>query len=220
MKRKYIKYIGMVGLLLSCSIKSHALLDWETTQIVQKANPLDSSISATFTFTNIGDDTVTIKEIKSSCGCTTAALEERVYASGESGKIIATLDMASRQGLQSKTIQVHTDDEDQPTILTMKTLIPKILNIQPAFVFWKRGKEPDIKTIDLEVGLEELMHITRASSDNGNIEVQFNEVEAGKKYQIMLFPTNTDEVTKAKITLKTDFPEDKPKTFYVYAHVK
>ena len=49
-----------------------------------------------------------------------------------------------------------------PTV--MKTQIPKILDIQPAFVFWKQGEVPDIKTIDLKVGLTEAMHITKASS--------------------------------------------------------
>jgi hypothetical protein len=199
---------------------AHALLNWETTQITQKADPLDISVAATFKFTNIGDTAVTFGEIKPSCGCTTAKLDKKVYQPGESGEITGILDIGSRQGLQTKSIRVTTDDEDEPTVLVMKTQIPKILDIQPAFIFWKQGEVPDMKTIDLKVGLTEAMHITEASSDNSNVEVQLEEIEPGKKYRLILFPTSTDELIKAKISLSTDFPKDKPKTFYVYAHVK
>jgi len=209
----------IILLLICMTVKSYALLDWETTQVTQKADPLAESVSATFRFKNIGDKVVTIKEVKPSCGCTTAALAKMSYGPGESGEIVAKLDIGSRQGLQSKSIQVTSDGEDAPTVLTMKTLIPKILEMQPAFVFWQKGEVPDTKTINLSVGVDAL-HIVKAESDNANVSVQLDEVEPGKRYRLTVFPASTDELLKVRITLVTDYPKDKPKTFYVFAHVK
>lgn len=210
----------LLAMLFVSVANLYGLMDWETTQVTQEADPLDSSVSATFKFENIGGSEVTITDIRSSCGCTTAELEQKTYAPGEKGEINAKFNIGSRQGLQIKRIRVTTNEGEQPTVLTMKTLIPKVLDIQPAFVFWKQGEVPDMKTIDLKVGLDEPMRIIKASSSNSAVEVQLKEVEAGKRYQLILFPTSTDSRTKARITLNTDYPKDNPKTFYVYAHVK
>lgn len=199
---------------------SYALISWDNTQITQKADPMAESVSATFKFTNIGDHPVEIKDVKPSCGCTTAKLDKKTYAPGESGEITATLNIGNRQGLQSKSITVTTDDDEQPTILMMKTLIPEVVSIQPAFVFWQQGDVPDIKTINIKVGLDEPIHVVKVESDTSTVGVQLEEVQAGKHYRINLYPTSTDELAKARITIKTDYPKDKPKTFYVYAHVK
>lgn len=217
---RYIPTQSILSLFLLMAVQAHALVSWETTQITQKVDPLAEQVTAVYRFKNIGDEPVTITEIKSSCGCTTAALEKKTYAPGESGQIEATLKIGSRQGLQTKTIRVSTDAEDQPTVLTMKTLIPEVMKIQPAFVFWQQGEVPDIKTIDLKVGLQEPMHVVKATSDSSLVGVQLEEVERGKHYRLNLFPTGTDETAKARITVETDFPKESPKTFYVYAHVK
>lgn len=215
-----MKKYPMIALLLFAAANAHAVISWETTQITQKADPLNESVSAMFKFKNIGDSVITIKEIKPSCGCTTATLEKKTYAPGESGEITATLTIGSRQGLQSKTIRVMTDSEETPTVLTMKTLIPEIVSIQPSFVFWKRGEEPDIKSINLKVGLDEPIHVIKAGSESSSVSVQLEEVVAGKHYRLNLFPASTDELAKARITIVTDYPKNKPRTFYVYAHIK
>lgn len=214
-----MKKYSIVALLLLAAANAYGDISWETTQITQTADPLSESVSATFKFKNVGDFVITIKEIKPGCGCTTATLEKKTYAPGESGEITATLTIGNRQGLQSKAIRVTTDGGEAPTVLTMKTLIPEILGIQPTFVFWQKGEAPAVKTINLNVGIDE-MHIIKAQSDNNNMTVQLDEIEPGKRYRISLFPASTNDLLKARITLVTDYPKNKPKIFYVFAHVK
>lgn len=206
--------------MLCLTLPSYAALEWETVQITQKASPLVESISATFRFQNKGDKVVTIKEVKSSCGCTTTTLAKMTYKPGESGEIVAKLDIGSRQGLQSKPIQVFSDDRETPVTLMMHTQIPKLLDIPTTFVFWQKGLAPDAKTIDLTVGIEEPVRVVSAQSDNSSVAVQLDEVEPGKRYRLTVAPTSTDELVKARITLVTDFPKEKPRTFYLFAHVK
>lgn len=115
---------------------------------------------------------------------------------------------------------MKTDDSDTPTVLTMKTLIPKLLDIQPAFVAWKRCVAPDARTVIATIGADEAVHIIKVETDNPAVQVQLEETEPGTTYRLTLFPASTDEPLTARSTLSTDFPRDKPRTFYLLAHVK
>ena len=70
------------------------------------------------------------------------------------------------------------------------------------------------------MGLDEAVHIVSATSNHSDVQVQLNEIEKGRRYTLEVFPTNTDRDLRARIDLKTDFPAERPKTFYVYAQVK
>jgi len=205
-----------------CFFTSQALakLQWATFTQTQIAQPTSAEVFAVYAFTNKGEAPVSIVSIESSCGCTTAELEKKTYAPGESGEIVAKFKIGGRQGFQTKTIQVKTDDSDTPTVLTMKTLIPKLLDLQPAFVAWKRGVAPDARTVIATIGADEAVHITKVETDNPAVQVQLEETEPGKTYRLTLFPDSTDEPLTARITLSTDFPREKPRTFYLLAHVK
>ena len=79
--------------------------------------------------------------MRTSCGCTTAALKKNDVAPGEKGEIVATLKTGDRVGQQAKTVTVETDDPKNPqTVLTLKANIAQLLELQPAFVFWRRTK--------------------------------------------------------------------------------
>ena len=67
-------------------------------------------VTVTFPFKNVSDRTITIDNIRASCGCTVPELEKKVFAPGESDVIKATFDSARRQGVNTKTITVNTDD--------------------------------------------------------------------------------------------------------------
>jgi hypothetical protein len=76
------------------------------------------------------------------------------------------------------------------------------------------------KAITLTVGIDEPVHIVRVGSDNPSINVDLETIEDGKRYRINLFPISTDDAGMARIKIMTDYPKDKPRTFYVLARVK
>ena len=194
-------------------------IQWEATTIVQTASVLAENVDGTFRFTNNGSEPVTFLAIKPSCGCTTTAMAKMTYLPGESGALTAKFNIGDRQGLQSKTIMVTIEGESAPTVLTMKTTIPKALEIKPSFVFWQQGDELDLKNVNLFVSAEG-MHIVSATSDNNDVNVSLVTVVDGKHYRLNMTPVKTDMPLKAKITLKTDYPASQPKTYVVYAYVK
>lgn len=199
---------------------SFAGLQWTTTEATQTVGALAEEAVSLFSFKNVGDSTVTITAITSNCGCTTAGLEKKIYEPGEVGEISAKFKIGGRQGLQIKTVQVITDDGSAPTVLTMKTTIPRLVEIAPAFVFWKKGEAPDMKTVTLSIGADDPIRILAAESENATVTVQLEEIEAGKKYRIDLFPNSTDETLTARVKVTTDYPPDKPRTYYLFAHIK
>ena len=69
-----------------------------------------------FTFTNTGTDPVQITDIQSSCYCTTAFLNDKNIAPGQSGQIEVTLKVPSKNEKVKERVQLHTDSPVQPTL--------------------------------------------------------------------------------------------------------
>ena len=74
----------------------------------------DKPVTYKFEFTNTSDRVVTIKNVQTSCGCTTAPLTKRTFAPGESYGIDVTFNPQNRRGRELKTIHVDTDDAGFP----------------------------------------------------------------------------------------------------------
>ncbi|MBV9130609.1 MAG: DUF1573 domain-containing protein, partial [Verrucomicrobia bacterium] len=83
-------------------------LTWETTERTFNSKPEDKEVIAKYKFTNTGAETVKIQNVRTSCGCTTAALNKSDYAPGESGEIEAKFTFSGRTGRQEKSIIVST----------------------------------------------------------------------------------------------------------------
>src|SRR5215211_5866677 len=75
------------------------------------ATPEDKAVEARFTFKNTGPETIKIKRVQSSCGCTTARPSKNTFAPGETGQIDVKFTFGSRRGPSQKAIFVQSDDK-------------------------------------------------------------------------------------------------------------
>ncbi|MBK6774112.1 MAG: DUF1573 domain-containing protein [Ignavibacteria bacterium] len=75
-----------------------------------------------FKFTNDGEGALVITSVQPSCGCTGVVMDEKKeFAQGEEGEIKITFNTQGRQGMNSKTVTVNTNDPANPVmILTFK----------------------------------------------------------------------------------------------------
>lgn len=73
-------------------------------------------VSHQFIITNIGDSPLTIKNVRTSCGCTVADLEKTVLAAGESEVLRADLSTNGYHGRIEKRIYVESDDHTNALI--------------------------------------------------------------------------------------------------------
>jgi uncharacterized protein (DUF58 family) len=71
-------------------------------------------VDYTFKIENKGNSTLTIKDIRTSCGCTAALLSKDSIEPGSQGTLQVELDTKNRSGKMSRTITVRTNDPNEP----------------------------------------------------------------------------------------------------------
>src|ERR1700720_3929870 len=118
-------------------------LAWDKDTLTVDAGPDQKEVRAEFPFHNDGDRSITIESITPGCGCTTASLDKKTYAVGESGKIQVVFTVGERTGLQEKYIMVQTDDprKTEPVELLLRINIHSYLHLEPHALFWNVGDE-------------------------------------------------------------------------------
>jgi hypothetical protein len=196
-------------------------LKWENTEQTFSAKPLDKVIVAKFRFTNIGNTSLKITDLRPSCGCTTAALQKKECGPGESGEIEARFKFDGRVGHQEKWIKVTTDwVPPQPTILRMTVNIPEVITIQPELVIWRVGEQPKPKTIRVAIPGDVPAKIVSIQPDNRSVKLELREVRPGKELEVKVTPVNTSGPENATLLIRTDYPPENPATHYAYVRVK
>jgi len=76
-----------------------------------------------FSLQNIGDETLIIKGIKSSCGCTAAMMESKEIPPGKEAKIQIVVDTTGKELNIEKTITVISNDSLRPEIVLSVSLV-------------------------------------------------------------------------------------------------
>lgn len=91
------------------------------------------TVTEEFPFTNSGNATLVIEDLKSSCGCTKAVKGSREIPPRGTSKIIAAFDTNGlRAGAKLKTIFVHSNDPDRPVVkLIIRADVVKELSVEP-----------------------------------------------------------------------------------------
>lgn len=77
---------------------------------------VDRKVSHRFKATNTGGAPLQIKQVAPSCGCTYTMVGQWYLKPGESTEIDATFNPAGMRGVVRKSMQVISDDPDNPTI--------------------------------------------------------------------------------------------------------
>lgn len=204
-----------------CAGSAFGQLAWDNTEQTFNSKPRDQAVVAKYKFTNTGNKPIKIENVRTSCGCTTAALSKTEYAPGESGEIEAKFVFSGRTGRQEKTILVTTSAApEQPTILKLHVYIQEVVKIEPEFVLWKVGEQPDPKSIHIAVADDASVKILSVTSDNPALKVKLTELKPGKEYEAQITPESAAQPVAATLMIRTDYPPDNPETKYAYARVK
>jgi len=74
----------------------------------------NSLVSHTFVLRNVGDETLTITNVSTSCGCATTALAKRELAPEESVDLQATVNTTGFRGTVTRTVSVTSSDPVHP----------------------------------------------------------------------------------------------------------
>jgi hypothetical protein len=212
---------AILSFFFACTTPVFAQLHWENVQQTFAPGPLDKSVVAKYRFTNIGPSPVTINDVQTSCGCTTAVPKKWEYAPGESGEIEATFQFAGHIGRQEKWIFVTTNlAPREPTLLRLIVNIPIAITIEPEFLMWRVDEPAQPKTIRILVAESFPAKIVSVQADNSGVKLGLHEVRPGKEMEVTVTPPDTSKPGSAVLSIRTDYPPENPETHYAYARVK
>jgi hypothetical protein len=195
---------------------ARAELKWEQTAIELHPAANDKQAVGHFKYQNTGKTPVHFKSVHASCGCTTAQTQKDEVPPGGTGEITATFNIGDRTGTQVKTVTVETDDAaNTKTVLTLRTIIPQQLEINPTFVFWKQGDKADPKTITVKVGKEFTVKHIKVTSSSPDFQTKVEETGKGE-FKVDVQPKETNNLVASTLSIQ---PEDSQKVFYATARI-
>jgi hypothetical protein len=180
-----------------------AELVFESQQIELQAALTDEKAEAVFRFRNEGDESVTIKWVKSSCGCTVPELDKNEYAPGETGEIRALFTFGSRSGKQQKRITVETNEGSGKVYpLMVVTHIPQWGSLQPQLLRWSLDQDLSSKEIRLQIELPEQVSVTGRTMEMEHFSIEETGSDPGMRvYSVTPKATTTRITERFEVTL-------------------
>ncbi len=109
MKRLFIMILVP---LLTVTLAATAKITFEKTELDFGELESGKVVDMEYKFKNSGDETLIIKNISSSCGCTVTKVEKKEYQPGEEGTIPVKFFSRGYNGKVTKTITVATNDPE------------------------------------------------------------------------------------------------------------
>jgi Protein of unknown function (DUF1573) len=213
------KILSIVVAMAAFALTARSELAFEKTELELHPVAGDETAVGHFKYQNKGDKPVAIKSVTTSCGCT-AATAKNGADPNEKGEVTATFKIGDRTGTQQKAITVVTDDPTHPTTtLTLKVVIPQVLQLQPAFLFWQAGEPAKSKTIVAKAGKDISIKNLDVSSSSPDFLAKVEPGSVAGEFRINIEPKQTNQVTTATLTIKPALPNGKPKVFYASARV-
>ena len=205
------------------AIPSFASLEWETTSKNITVHPLQTSATIEYNFINISSDSVTIIELKPSCGCTSGSVDKVTYAPTESGTVYLTFNLEKREGAQRKGISIKTSDSPtKPVMLYVST------NIHPTYKFsvkrltWVAGENRAPKSCRITNAHEASFRLAKAVPAREGVEVELKPIREGYEYELVVTPSLDLKNTLIPISIHPEIPDGltKVRIFTIYALLK
>ncbi|MBN1997437.1 DUF1573 domain-containing protein [candidate division KSB1 bacterium] len=169
----------------------------------------DQVIEHTFKFTNVGDDTLIIQSVKSSCGCTGALMSNKNILPGDSGELVATFNIGRRKGRQNKTITVRTND---PTNYAVKfALVGDIftpIDINPMnllFSSLEMGKT-DAAQVTIKNNTEKTIIFDTPKCEIAEVKLSLSRKQLAPQQSAMLMATYTPDASVGRLLGTVNIP--------------
>jgi len=139
------KILGLIAVILITTAsyaQAGAKIEFKSDTVDYGTTSKDSDNGIrTFEFTNTGDAPLTIKDVKSSCGCTVPSWPKESIAPGKSGKIEVKYNMSP--GPIRKTITVQSNAINQPDGVVALKLKGDVVKKEEVNVLQKKKAAPN-----------------------------------------------------------------------------
>lgn len=211
--------------LLFAAVAQAVELEFPELRKVVDAPADGKSVIVDFPFTNKTTKPVTITKCDTKCACLTVQVSggKFTYAPGESGVVRTTMDLGNLLGAQEKSIDMWLGNapSDKPSLsLDLVVNIPVVISLGPKTVYWGIDSKPEPKTIHIVMDYKKPIHITNVTGPKDSFHYELKTVEMGKKYDIVVTPSDTKVPVLSVLRIETDCEISKHKTQQVFAQVR
>ena len=173
--------------------------------------PSGESVQATFTLRNGGDEPLHIAYVRTSCGCTTTALEKRDLAPGEETPLIATLSLKNRSGPQNKHLTIGSNDPDHPDIqaIVQGTAIRHLTLIPSTVTFFSAPQGQTItRTVEIRSDSSTPFNILSIEASHPDLAIEVTSLSASAyRISLTLPPTWPAGRIDESLRIHTDHPQ-------------
>lgn len=164
-----------------------------------------------YSFKNIGNATLKIDRIQSTCGCTVPQLKKKEYAPGESGVIKITFRAPSTKGSVTKHLYIMSNDPKQPRFeLSVKVSVAVKVSISPENVKLHLNEDnagmPKIVVKSLD---EREFSIKSITIGREVMKVPFDPAKKAKEFVLepVVNKDKLNEFNTGVVQVKTDHPQ-------------
>lgn len=190
----------LILILFAVPALTMAGLEWDTTLMKLKAEPGQAFSAVEFVGTNTGTAPVVIDSLKSSCGCTTGAIGQKVVAPGEKTAIQLRFEFGVREGVHRKQVEVITTDGKRH-VLSVQVDIPRSYKIVPKLLRWSLSEGRAPKVVRMINESDQAIHLVYAQSSIPFFDVELNVIEPGFEYEVRVTPAETGDSARGVVTM-------------------
>jgi hypothetical protein len=182
-------------------------------------------IKHTFIFTNIGDQTLEIKNVRPGCGCTTAGDWTKKAEPGETGTIPIQVNTANFNGGITKTVTVDSNDPHNGNVmLQIKGTLWKPIEVTPALAYFSLSEDAPQTTSIVRIvsNMDQPLKLSEPEISNKSMTAMLKEIRPDKEYQVVIgvVPPLKPGALQATVNIKTSSSEVSNITFTAYANVQ
>ena len=204
-------------------------LEWLTPRLIDLGSIREGEkVSGQIRFVNKGDGNLFIHNVRTSCGCTVADMEDTEIASGDTGKISFTLNTRNFRGVVRKSLSLHLEYKERFTEkFTIQADVFREFDVTPAyFSFYNIPWKPDTVITDTMVFFNkstDAIHVTKIVSGDETIEItpqHFILAAEKEKHVIMRIKPKAPMRLSKTITIESDYKEKKMISIPVYIDIR
>ena len=162
-----------------------------------------------FVFTNTGRATLEIRDVRPSCGCTTAGKWDTDVKPGKSGLISLQFDSDNFSGVVSKQATVICNDPGHSNIvLEIKGTVWKPIDVSASmvtFILSSESEPNETKTVRIVSNLEEPLKLSAPYCTNESFHAELKTVKEAKEFDLQITAVRPalDSSIAVPVTLQT-----------------
>ena len=198
-----MKFRLILGAIVSLlSFQGLYALKFDQTTMLVKAEGGETVLHAQFKFINDGDKPVKIVSVRPSCGCTTATLDKKIFGPKEEGTIKAALSVGDREGFQSKTIAVTTDEGNGVAyLLTFNADIPELFTIEPRLLFWQYRGPLETQAIFVQYAHGQAVKLLTVKGQDRLFRTTIQPLRDHSGVKVLVTPESTQKSAQCQMAL-------------------